>query len=223
MINIVDKDIFKRMLATIVLLIIFSLPLIDKNTMFLFKETQKTHGIIKYIDLNENKVWVEYEVDGVKYFETIDNGAFVTEKDSEIGLLYDINNPEKAMEESGKSTRLVALVIVIICLCSLVSLKTEYKGNKIYNDKKAKIVKGKIFETVNNGAIYRVCLKVDEEDQIFYLDSDINLEPILEKLKIETLPIYLIGKHFYRVDSRPIEEKIEIIQEKIFFLSKKKK
>jgi hypothetical protein len=59
MINIVDKDIFKRMLATIVLLIIFSLPLIDKNTMFLFKETQKTHGIIKYIDLNENKVWVE--------------------------------------------------------------------------------------------------------------------------------------------------------------------
>lgn len=223
MINIVDKDIFKRMLATIVLLIIFSLPLIDKNTMFLFKATQKTHGIIKYIDLNENKVWVEYEVDGVKYFETIDNGAFVTEKDSEIGLLYDINNPEKAMEESGKSTRLVALVIVIICLCSLVSLKTEYKGNKIYNDKKAKIVKGKIFETVNNGAIYRVCLKVDEEDQIFYLDSDINLEPILEKLKIETLPIYLIGKHFYRVDSRPIEEKIEIIQEKIFFLSKKKK
>lgn len=222
MINMRDHDSYKCIILTFIILIIFTSSLIDKNTLFLFKKTESTTGIIKYEDLVEKLVWVEYEVDGVKYFEPIDSGVFEKEKDGEIKLLYDVDNPQKAIEQSIKNVKKTCMIVLVFCLISLIVFYTEYKGKRIYKDKKAKIVDGKIFEFVNNGMIYRVCLRVEGYDNVFYLDSDINLEPILEKLRIKTLPIYLINQYNYRVDSRAIEEKIEIIKERILFPVKKK-
>lgn len=215
MINNVDKDSKRTIIACLIFLIIFIIPLLDKDVLFLFKGTQDTVGIMRNMDLDTRETIVEYEIAGEKYVNKTYIMGF--EKDGEVELICDVNNPNKILEKSRKTTLTMSAVFAAIMLIVIMCIKSSIGGQKIYNNKNAKVVEGEIFEILDDLPVCRVCLKAEGYEQVFYLDSDVNLKPILEKLNINKLPIYLCGNGIYRVDTRKIEEKIEIVKERVFF------
>lgn len=213
MINKLDKQ--RKIFVTlfVVTLIICLFSLFDADTLMLFKDTKEVAGLMKNVELGTNIVNVEYQIDGKLYKNRIKYDTF--EKWKAINLLYDTKNPEMVIaterKEDIKMNIGIAFVMSILICCAYYAPA----GKRIYKNKNAKVVEGEIFD-IKNTEICTVYLKVKDSDKIYYLYSDLELKPILEKLNIKTLPIYMISD-IYRIDTRELEEKIKVIKERILF------